>query len=124
MAAIGMMHRPIPFVSRQQPALLRARQVKGARDGRQPDHHLETPHALVWRMAGRDRRAAFRSQRTLRNRHPLWQHVKRTITATTPSVIYSAADQVTILAAQSAVSIAVYQINAVIGRGHPKQAII
>jgi hypothetical protein len=44
--------------------------------------------------------------------------VKRTLTAMTPSAVYSATDQVTDFgAAQSAVTVAVYQINAVIGRG-------
>jgi hypothetical protein len=43
---------------------------------------------------------------------------KRTLSATTPSVIYTAANQTTDFGApQGAVSIAIYQINAVIGRG-------
>jgi len=51
--------------------------------------------------------------------------VKRTITATTPTAAYSAADQVVDFgSAQSAINIAVYQINAVIGRGQVKQATI
>jgi hypothetical protein len=48
--------------------------------------------------------------------------VKRTITAMTPSLVYSAADQVTDFGvAQSAVTIAVYQLNAVVGRGQAAQ---
>lgn len=51
--------------------------------------------------------------------------VKRTITTTTPTAPYSAADQVVDFgSAQSAINIAVYQINAVIGRGQVKQATI
>jgi hypothetical protein len=51
--------------------------------------------------------------------------VKRTITATTPTAAYSAADQVVDFgSAQSAINIAVYQINAVIGRGQVKLATI
>lgn len=51
--------------------------------------------------------------------------VKRTLTSTTPMVAYSAANQVTDFgSAQSAITVAVYQINAVIGRGQVKQAIV
>jgi hypothetical protein len=47
--------------------------------------------------------------------------VVRTLSTTTPSVIYTAANQTTDFGApQSAVSIAIYQINAVIGRGHAR----
>lgn len=49
--------------------------------------------------------------------------VKRTLAAITPSIVYSAADQVADFgAAQSAVTLAVYQINAVVGRGQAAQA--
>jgi hypothetical protein len=51
--------------------------------------------------------------------------VKRTITATTPTAAYSAADQVVDFgSAQSTLTIAVYQINAVIGRGQVKQVTV
>ena len=51
--------------------------------------------------------------------------VKRTLTAITPSVIYPAAEQmVDFGAAQSALTVAVYQLNAVVGRGQPQQATI
>ena len=51
--------------------------------------------------------------------------IKRTLTSTTPTVAYSAANQVTDFgSAQSAITVAVYQINAVIGRGQVKQAIV
>ena len=49
--------------------------------------------------------------------------VKRTITTTTPTAAYSAADQVADFGAvQGVVNIAVYQMNAVIGRGRSAQA--
>ena len=51
--------------------------------------------------------------------------VKRTLTATTPSIVYPAAEQVVDFgAAQSAVTVAVYQLNAVVGRGMPGKAIV
>ncbi|QQR68379.1 MAG: phage tail protein [Alphaproteobacteria bacterium] len=51
--------------------------------------------------------------------------VKRTLTANTPSIVYPAAEQVVDFgAAQSAVTVAVYQLNAVVGRGQPQQATI
>jgi hypothetical protein len=51
--------------------------------------------------------------------------VKRTISATTPGAVYSAADQVADFgSAQGAITVAVYQINAVVGRGQVKQATI
>jgi hypothetical protein len=51
--------------------------------------------------------------------------IKRTITATTPTAAYSAADQVVDFgSAQSTLTIAVYQINAVIGRGQVKQVTV
>ncbi len=51
--------------------------------------------------------------------------VKRTIAATTPSIVYSAADQVADFgSAQGAVAVAVYQLNAVVGRGQPQQVTI
>ncbi len=51
--------------------------------------------------------------------------VVRTLTATTTSVTYSAADQTTDFgAAQSVLSIAVYQINSTIGRGYAGKAIV
>lgn len=49
--------------------------------------------------------------------------VKRTITTTTPSLFYSVADQTSDFGApQSVVSFAIYQMNAVIGRGHAGQS--
>lgn len=51
--------------------------------------------------------------------------VKRTITTTAPSLIYTAAEQTADFGTpQSAISIAIYQINAVAGRGLPGQTII
>ncbi|MDD3030582.1 MAG: phage tail protein [Alphaproteobacteria bacterium] len=51
--------------------------------------------------------------------------VVRTLTSTTTSVAYSAADQTTDFgAAQSVLSIAVYQINSTIGRGYAGKAIV
>jgi hypothetical protein len=49
--------------------------------------------------------------------------VKRTITTTAPSLLYSTADQTSDFGApQNAVSVAIYQINPVIGRGHAANA--
>jgi hypothetical protein len=46
--------------------------------------------------------------------------LKRTLTATSPTVAYSAANQVTDFgSAQSSVSVKVYQLSAVVGRGYP-----
>lgn len=51
--------------------------------------------------------------------------VKRTITTTAPTAAYSSADQVVDFgSAQNAVVIAVYQINAVTGRGQVRQVTI
>lgn len=51
--------------------------------------------------------------------------VKRTLISATPTVIYTAADQIDDFGTvQSAVSVRVYQLNAVIGRGYPGQATI
>ena len=47
------------------------------------------------------------------------------LTATTPSVVYPAAEQVVDFgAAQSAVTVAIYQLNAVVGRGYESNATI
>ncbi|MEQ1716462.1 MAG: hypothetical protein ABL907_10835, partial [Hyphomicrobium sp.] len=49
--------------------------------------------------------------------------VKRTISATTPSIIYTAAQQVLDFGAvQPAVSVRVYQMSALAGRGSPRAA--
>jgi hypothetical protein len=49
--------------------------------------------------------------------------LKRTLTATSPTVAYSAALQVTDFgSAQSSVSVKVYQLSAVVGRGYPAEA--
>ncbi len=49
--------------------------------------------------------------------------LKRTLTATSPTVAYSAAQQVTDFgSAQSSVSVKVYQLSAVVGRGYPAVA--
>ena len=51
--------------------------------------------------------------------------LKRTLTATSPTVAYSAAQQVTDFgSAQSSVSVKVYQLSAVVGRGYPAAASI
>lgn len=51
--------------------------------------------------------------------------VKRTLRASSPSVIYSSADQIADFgAAPSSVSIKIYQTNAVFGRGAPRVAIV
>jgi hypothetical protein len=51
--------------------------------------------------------------------------VVRTLTSTTPTVAYVAADQVTDFgAAQSAVTVSIYQLSAVIGRGNPATATV
>jgi hypothetical protein len=51
--------------------------------------------------------------------------VKRTITATAQSCVYSTAEQVADFgAAQSALSVAVYQMSATRGRGTPKAAVV
>ncbi|MDD3181307.1 MAG: hypothetical protein PHD48_00650 [Alphaproteobacteria bacterium] len=51
--------------------------------------------------------------------------VMRTITATTTTASYTAVDQVTDFgAAQSVLSIAVYQINSTIGRGYAGKATV
>jgi hypothetical protein len=51
--------------------------------------------------------------------------VKRTLSATSPTVAYSAAQQVTDFgAAQSSVSVRIYQLSAVVGRGYPAGASI
>lgn len=51
--------------------------------------------------------------------------VIRTLTATTPTVSYNAVDQTTDFgAAQSVLSVAVYQINSTIGRGYAGKAIV
>jgi hypothetical protein len=51
--------------------------------------------------------------------------VKRTLTASSPSVLYSAATQVADFgSAQGAVSVAVYQINAVVGRGIAAKGVV
>jgi len=51
--------------------------------------------------------------------------VKRTLTTTSPTVTYSAAQQVTDFgAAQSSVTVRVYQLSAVVGRGYPAVASI
>ncbi len=49
--------------------------------------------------------------------------VKRTITATTPSVLYTSAMQVTDFgSAQASVSVKIYQLSSVVGRGYPLEA--
>lgn len=49
--------------------------------------------------------------------------VKRTLSTAAPSIVYSAAEQTADFGApQSAISVVIYQINAVIGRGLPGQA--
>jgi hypothetical protein len=96
-------------------------QVKGARDG---SGNLtitwKRAYTLVWRMAGRNGCAAFRGQRKIRHRHPV-RHHGESARSRPPrrSLAYSAADQVARFrfAAQSTLTIAVYQLNAVIGRG-------
>jgi hypothetical protein len=51
--------------------------------------------------------------------------VKRTIAASSPSVIYAAADQIADFGSvQSAVSICVYQTNMRFGRGAPRAAVL
>jgi hypothetical protein len=51
--------------------------------------------------------------------------VKRTLTATSPSAIYSSADQITDFGSiQSAVSVKVYQTNTLFGRGAPRAAVV
>jgi hypothetical protein len=51
--------------------------------------------------------------------------VKRTLSATVPTCAYSAAQQTTDFGApQSALSVAVYQMSAVYGRGTPKRAVV
>ena len=51
--------------------------------------------------------------------------IKRTLTSTTPSLVYSAADQVVDFgAAQGNVSVTIYQLNSVIGRGRGATATI
>jgi hypothetical protein len=51
--------------------------------------------------------------------------VKRTLTASSPSVTYSSADQIADFdSVQSSVSIKVYQTNSVFGRGAPRSAVV
>ena len=51
--------------------------------------------------------------------------VKRTLTASSPSVLYSGAAQVADFGAvQNAVTVEIYQINAVVGRGIPAKGIV
>ncbi len=51
--------------------------------------------------------------------------VVRTLSVTSPSAVYAAADQVTDFGtAQSSVSVKIYQMNAVIGRGNPATATV
>jgi hypothetical protein len=53
------------------------------------------------------------------------QTVLRTIPATTPSVAYSATDQTTDFgSAQSAVTVRIYQLSAIVGRGYPLEATV
>jgi hypothetical protein len=49
--------------------------------------------------------------------------VKRTLTATTPSVLYTSAMQITDFGSnQSAVTVKIYQLSSVVGRGYPLEA--
>jgi hypothetical protein len=49
--------------------------------------------------------------------------VKRTLTATTPSVLYTSAMQVTDFGSvQPSVTVKIYQLSSVVGRGYPLEA--